>query len=109
MFEFIEHPTFSQQIKALCSDDDYAEFQKDLAATPETGDVIRGLGGLRKVRMAAKGKGKRGGARVIYLLMPRPEIIFLFYVYTKGRIEDLNTDQKKRLRAAVEAIKEQYA
>jgi len=46
---------------------------------------------------------------VIYLLMPRPEIIFLFYVYTKGRIEALNTDQKKRLRAAVEAIKEQYA
>ena len=58
--------------------------------------------------MAARGKGKRGGARVIYLLMPRPEIIFLFYIYTKGHIEDLSAEQKKRLRAAVEAIKEQY-
>jgi len=52
VFEFIEHPNFTQQIKALCSDDDYVEFRKDLAATPETGDVIPGLGGLRKVKMA---------------------------------------------------------
>lgn len=108
MFTFIEHPTFTKQIKDLLSDDEYASFQKDLAASPESGDVIPGLGGLRKVRMAAKGKGKRGGARVVYLLVPAPGVIFLFYVYTKGNIEDLNPEQKKRLRTAVETIKKEY-
>ena len=108
MFSFIEHPTFTKQIKELLSDDEYASFQKDLAAFPESGDVIPGLGGLRKVRMAAKGKGKRGGARVVYLLVPAPGVIFLFYVYTKGNIEDFSSEQKKRLRAAVETIKKEY-
>lgn len=109
LFEFVEHPIFTQQIRAICGDDAYAAFQKDLAADPETGDVMPGLGGLRKVRMAAKGKGKRGGARVIYLHLSGRRIIFLFYVYTKGRVEDLNAGQKKRLREAVESIKKQYA
>jgi len=72
------------------------------------GAVIPGLGGLRKVRMPAKGKGKRGGARVIYLLMIDPGIVYLFYVYTKGEMKDLGPEQKKRLRQDVEEIKAQY-
>jgi hypothetical protein len=108
VFTFIEHPTFTKQIKELLSDVEYASFQKDLAASPESGDVVPGLGGLRKVRMAAKGKGKRGGARVVYLLIPAPEVIFFFYAYTKGNIEDLSPEQKKRLKAAVETIKKEY-
>lgn len=61
---FIETPVFTRQIAALVNDDDYADFQRVLANDPEAGDVIAGTGGLRKIRMAAKGHGKRDGARV---------------------------------------------
>ncbi len=109
MIRFIEHPTFTRQIVELLSVDEYRDFQKELAADPEKGDVIPGLGGLRKVRVQLAGRGKRGGARVIYLLIPRPEIVFLFYAYSKGDIKDLTPDQKKRLRNAVEEIKREFA
>jgi mRNA-degrading endonuclease RelE of RelBE toxin-antitoxin system len=66
MLTFVESPTFTRQINELLTDAEYAAFQQELAANPVAGDVIPGLGGLRKIRMAAKGKGKRGGARVIY-------------------------------------------
>ena len=68
MFTFIEHPSFTKQIESLFSDEEYRRLQTDLAANPESGDVIPRLGGLRKLRWGAKGKGKRGGARIIYLL-----------------------------------------
>ena len=71
--------------------------------------MIPGLGGLRKIRWGAKGKGKRGGARIIYLFIPKPGIIYLFYAYTKGDITDLSSEQKKRLRQAVEDIKTHFA
>lgn len=108
MLTFVEHPTFTKQIASLMADDEYARFQKDLAANPEAGNVIPGLGGLRKVRHGAKGKGKRGGARIIYLFLPIKGVIYLFYAYTKGDIEDMSADQKKRLSKAVEEIKKHY-
>ena len=82
--------------------------QNELAANPEAGDVIAGLGGLRKVRWAAKGKGKRSGARIIYLHIPQGNIIYLFYAYTKGDITDMSSTQKKRLTAAVQTIKAEF-
>jgi hypothetical protein len=51
---FIETPVFTRQITALVDDDDYSDFQRELAKDPEAGDVIPGTGGLRKIRMAAK-------------------------------------------------------
>jgi len=79
MLTFVEHPIFSKQAQDLFEDEEVRLFQLDLAARPDTGDVIPGLGGLWKIRWAAKGKGKRGGARIIYLLIPKPGIIYLFY------------------------------
>jgi len=104
----VESRAFTEGITALMSDAEYAEFQQELAANPQQGDVIPGLGGLRKVRLASKGKGKRGGARVIYLLILPAEVIYLFYVYTKGDMTDLTAEQKKRLRTAVDEIKAQF-
>jgi mRNA-degrading endonuclease RelE of RelBE toxin-antitoxin system len=106
---FVKHPTFTKQVEDLFEDNEYRLFQMDLAARPDAGDVIPGLGGLRKIRWGAKGKGKRGGARIIYLLIPKPGIIYLFYAYTKGDITDLSSDQRKRLRHAVEDIKTHFA
>ena len=108
MFTFVESPSFTRQLADLWADAEYAAFQQFLAVNPERGDVIPGLGGLRKVRWAAKGRGKRGGARVIYLLLVQPGIIYLFHTYTKGDAIDLNPEQKKRLRAAVDEIKTQF-
>ena len=108
MLTFIESPSFTKQLAELWPDAEYAAFQQFLAANPERGDVIPGLGGLRKVRWAAKCKGKRGGARVIYLPLAHPGIIYLFHAYTKGDITDISPEQKKRLRVAVEEIKAQF-
>jgi len=109
MLTFVESPAFTKQCTDLWSDAEYSAFQQFLAAQPEVGDLIPGLGGLRKVRWSAKGRGKRGGARVIYLLLLQPGFIYLFQAYTKGDIADLSPEQKKRLRSAVEEIKKDHA
>jgi hypothetical protein len=64
--EFIETPTFTRAITSLLADDDYAHMQIALVQNPSLGDVIRGGRGLRKLRYAVSGRGKRGGIRVIY-------------------------------------------
>ncbi len=64
--EFEEFAPFSKRLNGLLSDEDYAEFQVLLMDQPDAGKVIPKSGGLRKIRCAAKGHGKRGGARVIY-------------------------------------------
>lgn len=67
--EFIETPTFTRLITSLLTDDEYGGLQVDLAENPELGDLIKGGGGIRKVRCAVQGRGKSGGVRVIYLLV----------------------------------------
>lgn len=108
MMTFTEHPVFTRRITEFLSDEEYRQFQADLAANPETGDVIPGLGGLRKVRLALPGRGKRGGARVLYLLFMRVETVFLLYVFAKGEFEDLPPDKRRVIRKLVEEIKEEF-
>ena len=72
------------------------------------GDVIPRLDGLRKMRWSAKGKGKRGGARIIYLYLPEAEILYLVYLFSKGDITDLTQEQKKQVAKLVAATKEAY-
>jgi hypothetical protein len=105
---FIELPLFTRQIMDLVDDAVYAEFQKGLLENPRKGDVIPQSGGLRKVRMKLRGRGKSGGARVIYLHIEERGIIVFFYVYTKSKSENLAADQLKRLRAAVAIIKQEF-
>jgi mRNA-degrading endonuclease RelE of RelBE toxin-antitoxin system len=66
---FIETPVFTRQITTLLDDADYRQLQVTLALKPGAGDIIRGSGGLRKVRWAVRGRGKSGGIRVIYYLV----------------------------------------
>ena len=108
MLTFVEALKFTGQVTELWSDEEYAAFQLHLVKCPDAGDVIPGLGGLRKVRWSAKGQGKRAGARVIYLHLPRAGLICLFYLYTKVDIADLDQQQKRRLRLAVDEIKKQF-
>lgn len=91
---FIETPLFTSIIVGLLTDDAYGEFQQELAANPDAGNVIKGTGGLRKVRTAAKGKGKRGGARVIYYYFADKSQIVLLLAYPKGVKDDLSAKEK---------------
>ncbi|MDT4857343.1 Toxin HigB-2 [compost metagenome] len=99
---FIETPVFTRQINELVDDETYRELQQQLIANPEAGDLIQGTGGLRKIRIAAKGHGKRGGARVIYYHFVSASQIAFLLAYPKGEQEDLTSDQKKVLRQVIE-------
>lgn len=72
---------------------------------PDAGDVIPGSGGVRKLRWAAKGKGKRGGARIIYLYVMMAARIYLVRCYAKNVKTDLTADEKKQLRQIAARLK----
>lgn len=99
--EFIETPVFTELITDLLSDGDYRKLQIDLLLNPKAGDVIKGTGGLRKIRFQLPGRGKRGGLRVIYYL-DMPDKIYMIYVYKKTTQSDLTQEQKKALKKLVQ-------
>jgi len=102
---FVETKKFTEQITDLVSDETYREFQNELVLHPDKGDMMPGCGGVRKVRMAAKGKGTSGGARVIYLHIPNRDRIYLLYLFTKGTAANLSAEGKKAVRETAQAIK----
>lgn len=97
----IETPIFTKQLISVLSDDDYRLFQTELLERPDAGKVIPGSGGLRKLRWAAEGRGKRGGLRVIYYWFTQG-IILLLFIYPKNVQENLTPDQLKQLKKIVE-------
>lgn len=99
MMIFIETPIFTEDVLTLLSDKEYREFQLYLAENPTAGDVIKETGGLRKVRWASGGKGKRGGVRVIYYHKVSESQIRLLVIYKKGIKDDLSADERRALRA----------
>ena len=95
---FIESPAFTEDVKRLLTDESYAGLQLYLAQYPFTGDLIKGTGGLRKVRWASGGKGKSGGVRVIYFYALADAQIRMILIYKKGVKDDLTPKEKKLLR-----------
>ena len=100
-----ETPTFSRQAEQLFSEDEKQELIAFLAKNPLAGDVIPGTGGVRKIRFAASGRGKRGGARVIYYFLDETVPLYALLVYPKNVKSDLTADEKRAALALVEAIK----
>ena len=101
---FIETTTFAKQLPRHLDDDGYAALQAFLSVHPEAGDVIRGTGGVRKIRWAMRGRGKRGGSRVVYYWLTKEDRIYLLTVYAKGAKDDLTAAERAAWRRAVEAI-----
>lgn len=106
--EFIEAPAFTKHLTDYLSDDDFKEFQVMLRLNPEAGDVIQGTGGFRKIRWTdrRRGKGKRGGLRIIYYYFRTEEQIWLLTLYGKNEAEDLTAGQKRMLKTAIEEEKQ---
>jgi hypothetical protein len=102
IMELIETPVFTAFITKLMSDDEYKDMQQALIRCPVAGDIVKGSGGLRKLRWAASGRGKRGGSRVIYYWYKDTETIYMLYAYVKNRQEDITRDQLKMLSKLVE-------
>ena len=99
--ELIETSTFTRQITALLGDEEYGLFQSRLAANPSLGVLIKGGGGIRKIRIAVGTRGKRGGARVIYYWAIRKDVILLLYAYPKSVSADLSPKQVTQLAKVV--------
>lgn len=96
--EYIESPLFSKLIRSYLNDEEYAAFQWDLALHPEKGDLIPSSGGLRKIRWLGKGKGKRGGVRIIYYYKNREGQIWLLTIYAKNEDEDIPISILKKIK-----------
>ena len=106
---FVESSEFTEWVAEFLPDDSYAALQQELMDQPNKGDVMPGCSGLRKVRTAdpKRGKGKRGGARVIYLYVPEAKWFFMLDIYGKDEKDDLTTAQKKTLSQLVDELKRQ--
>ena len=103
MTRFIETPQFTAQVVKLGAEESLRQLQLVLAHDPEVGDVLKGTGGFRKIRMALPGRGKSGGARVIYYHFASRERIVLFYLFTKNEADNISKEGAKVLqRAAAE-------
>jgi mRNA-degrading endonuclease RelE of RelBE toxin-antitoxin system len=99
---FKETTIFTRQVAELLSDEELNAMQWALMANPECGDLIRGSGGLRKLRWAGSGRGKRGGLRVIYYWHSSESIILLLLAYPKNEQENLTPAQLKVLKSIIE-------
>jgi mRNA-degrading endonuclease RelE of RelBE toxin-antitoxin system len=84
VFTFVETALFTRLVDEYLSDDEYLRLQVALARNPEQGPVIAGSGGVRKLRWAAPGRGKRGGFRVIYYLRSHAGTIWMLTMYPKN-------------------------
>jgi len=98
----VETSIFTRQVLALLSDEEYRRLQTALVLHPDMGAVIPGSGGLRKLRWAVEGRGKRGGVRVIYYWAIVHDKILMLFMYAKNEQDDMTYDQIKVLRRIIE-------
>ena len=102
---FLETPLFTRLLGDYLTDESYRELQRVLMENPELGDVMPGTGGFRKARWedARRGKGKRGGLRVIYYYLAANHQIWFFTLYDKDEAADLTAEEKKVSKKAIQA------
>ncbi|MCP5099795.1 MAG: type II toxin-antitoxin system RelE/ParE family toxin [Chloroflexi bacterium] len=98
----IETSLFTKQVQKLLSDEEYRHLQSDLANRPDMGAIIPKSGGLRKVRWRYRGKGKRGGVRIIYFWQVSKERLLMLLMYPKNVQDNLTPVQLKLLKQIVE-------
>jgi mRNA-degrading endonuclease RelE of RelBE toxin-antitoxin system len=102
MFSFIETRLFTRLVVTYLNDDEYRALQVELSRNPDAGPVIPGSGGVRKIRWAAQGRGKRGGYRIIYYVKRRHGVIWLLTIYPKNVIDDLPVHLLRQIRKEID-------
>ncbi len=100
-----ESSVFTKQVQKLLDRESYRLLQLRLVAEPDAGDLIRGTGGLRKIRWESGGRGKRGGVRVIYYWAQKQDVMLLLLMYGKNQQDDLTPKQNAVLK---KLIQEEY-
>jgi hypothetical protein len=100
--DIIETSVFTRQVQNLLTDEEYRQLQLALVDHPEMGVIIQGSGGLRKIRWAISGRGKRGGVRTIYYWAVKKDKILMLMMYAKNERDNLTQDQLKVLRGIIE-------
>ncbi len=99
---FCDYTTFIEDLKDCCGSDEagdsvYRAVQQALMAQPDLGSVIRGTGGVRKMRWEGRGHGKSGGLRVIYLYVPAFRVFLMLAAYAKGDQSDLTSAERRAM------------
>jgi hypothetical protein len=104
-FHFVEAPAFARFRDDYLDDDGFGELQRYLSRNPEAGDMVPGAGGIRKLRWKdqRRGKGRRGGLRVIYYCFLSDQEIWLLTLYDKDEAADLTKEEREQLKRALEA------
>ncbi len=102
MMVIIETPIFTRRIQTILSEEEYRLLQLQLVSKPDSGRIIRGSGGLRKLRWSSDGHGKRGGIRVIYYWFVPKDTLLLLFAYPKIEKEELTPKQLRQLKKIVE-------
>ena len=100
--EVRETSIFTRRITELLTDDDYAVLQECLRENPDAGDLVPGAGGIRKLRWAGSGRGKRGGIRVIYYHWVPDGFLYMLSAYAKNEMPDLPRDAYNRLKKLIQ-------
>lgn len=102
---FVETSEFTKSWRKLgLTDEDLWDLEDFLVQHPDFGDVIQGTGGLRKMRWAAKGKGKRGGSRVCYVDLVLKEKIYLIAAFSKNQKADLTEPEKREIKDLIKRL-----
>lgn len=99
---FTESPSFTKAVQQILREEEYFDLQDLLIDRPDTGDVIPGSKGLRKIRVASGGKGKRGGSRVIYYWYVEPEKIHFCRIYEKSNQANLSTNEIEQIQTELD-------
>ena len=102
MLTVVESPIFQKLWPRYWDEDERADFASFIAQNPEAGAVIRGSGGVRKVRWAREGAGKSGGVRIIYLARNEAGEVYLLTLYAKSESENISLITLKEIRRALE-------
>jgi len=89
LLTFVETKLFTSLVGGYLSDDEYSALQLSIAANPEAGEIVRGSGGVRKLRWSASGRGKRGGIRVIYYLRTARGEVWMLTLYAKNEADSI--------------------
>lgn len=103
LMEFLESRIFSKTRAKILPDDEFRKLQELLASNPYSGDVVQDTGGVRKVRWGdeERGKGKRGGSRVLYFYFLSDTLIYLMAIYGKDQKDDLSAEDKKIIKKEI--------